>query len=135
ILTVATPQAVLETNDLTSLDRGSAAISDRRSIVRMDRIEPGEAERLLRFRPRELMPLLVQVRAAPLRIRDPDDHRSVVSHDAETLLALSQRFRRVPPHPRKLELGCDAGQQLARAERLDEIVIGSSFETLDASFL
>ena len=68
----------------------------------------------------------------PLRVGHPHHDRRVVGHVAEARLAFAQIARRLAPHPRHLQVGVDPGDQLARRERLGQIIVGAGVQSFDA---
>src|SRR5262249_58120284 len=60
----------------------------------MRRVQPAEAESGFGRLPSEFVPTPTYVITDAIRLGEPDHDRRVVSHMAETLLALAQRFFR-----------------------------------------
>jgi hypothetical protein len=65
---------------------------------------------------------------APVRTHSIDDLRRRAHECMEPLLVLA-------PNARQLEPRADAGEELASRERLDQVIVGSRIEPLDARLL
>ncbi len=96
----------------------------------------------------EVAPLDAAGNVAELRPRDrvdradaevgPDEvdaERRALDQRLELLAAVTQRALELPALAGERKVRADAGEQLARAERLDEIVIGARTKAFDARFL
>ena len=70
-----------------------------------------------------------------VRVGDPQHRRRGVGQGAEAALAFAQRGRGLAPDLGRAQQRPDAHQQLARAERLGEIVVGAPAQALDARLL
>ncbi len=69
-----------------------------------------------------------------LRIGHPDHDRRTVRHLTKTLFALAQGLFALAPHARHFQKRFDAGDQLASAERLYDIIIRSRVHAFDVGF-
>ena len=106
-----------------------------RSVFRVRCIEPSRAQAGFGRLPGELVPGPAQVGALPVDVGGPHHHRGVVGHRPETLLALAQGLCDLPTDPRNGQGAIHPGQQLARREGLDQVVVGAPRQAFDASLL
>jgi hypothetical protein len=82
----------------------------------------------------EVLPLQI-AHLAPIGAHAVNDIRAGRDKGAEAFLACPQRLRRKSAIPGQLDVSLDSRQQLARAERLDQIVVGACSHALHAAFL
>src|SRR5215470_18861963 len=87
-------QTVLEREVLAPLVSGHEGVVHILPVVGMRRVQPAEAESDFGCLPREFVPTPAYVITGAIRPGQPDHDRRVVSHMAETLFALAQRFFR-----------------------------------------
>src|SRR5262249_56939190 len=81
-------KAVLEPEALAPLVSGNEGVVHILPVVGMRRVQPAEAESDFGRLPREFVPIPAYVITGAIRFGEPDHDRRVVSHMAETLLAL-----------------------------------------------
>ena len=77
----------------------------------------------------------VDLADAEVGVDQVDADRRLPQERLELVAPVAQRLLGVAPQPRQLELRRHAGEQLAGAERLDQVLVGAGAEPLDARLL
>jgi hypothetical protein len=99
-------------------------------VLRVDDPPPAVAQDVVDGPAEQGLVVAVREGDLPLGVYHVDQGRRVVRHGPESGLALPQRVCRFAPHTRRSHVRADAGQKLACAERLGEVVVGPGVEPL-----
>jgi hypothetical protein len=94
-----------------------------------------ERERALRRQPEQRAHAGIRLGGSALQIPNEGGHRSRIESEAQPLLALGQSGRRLATHPGELQMSADPCRELARRERLRQVIVGAGREPLDARLL